>query len=55
MEGLSVSEAIVNEGATVSIGLSLSATVDGSLVITVDVEVNVRGITGRVCVGTGFV
>ena len=49
-----MSGAIVDEGATVSIGLSLGATVDASLVITVYVGVWSRGITGRVSVGTGF-
>ena len=49
-----MSGAIVDEGATVGIGLSLGATVGGSLVITVDVGVDVRGITVRVSVGTGF-
>ena len=51
--GLSVSGAVVDEGPTAGIGLSLGAAVDGALVITVDVGVGVRGITGSVSVGTG--
>ena len=49
-----MSGAIVDEGSTVGIGPSLGATVDGSLIITVDVGVSIPGITVRVSVGTGF-
>ena len=41
MEGLSVAGAIVGEGSNVGIGLSLGATVDGAMAITVDVGVGV--------------
>ena len=49
-----MSGATVDEGSTVGIGMSLGATVDGSLVITVDIGVGMPSITVRVGVGTGF-
>ena len=49
-----MSGAIVDEGSTVGNGLSLVATEDGSLVITVDVGVGTGQIVGGDRVGTGI-
>ena len=49
-----MSGATVDEGSTVGIGLSLGATVDGSLVITVHVGVGTGEVVGGDRVGTGI-
>ena len=54
IQGLSVSGAIVDEGPTGGIDLSLGATVDGALVITIDDVVGAGGIVSVVRVGIGI-
>lgn len=54
IEGLSVSGAIVHEGLTVGIALSLGVTVEGALVITVVVGVGPAEVIGDDSVGTAI-
>ena len=54
IEGLSVSRAIVGRNHTVRSGPSVRDTVDGAMVITIDVGVGARGIVGGDSVDTGI-